>query len=68
MKIRQFSSYSYSLQNDFYFKPCSSSFFDIQYIKKNNNLLGMWSINDINRKLIVLPYKGQYVSFPLLHL
>jgi len=63
-----FLGYSYSLQNDFYFKPCSSSFFDIQYIKKNNNLLGMWSINDINRKLIVLPYKDQYVSFPLLHL
>jgi len=63
-----FLGYSYSLQNDFYFKPCSSSFFDIQYIKKNNNLLEMWSINDINRKLIVLPYKGRYVSFPLLHL
>lgn len=60
--------YSYSLQNDFYSKPCNSSLFGIQYIKKNNNLLEMWSIDDINRKLIVLPFRGQYVSFPLLHL
>lgn len=63
-----FLGYSYSLQNDLYSKPCASSFFDIQFIKKNNILLEMRSINDINRKLIVLPCKGQYVSFPLLHL
>jgi len=60
--------YSYSRQNDFYSKPCSSSLFDIQYIKKNSNSLEMWPIHDINRKLIVLPCKDQYVSFPLLHL
>lgn len=63
-----FLGYSYSIQNDFYSKPCNSSFFDIQYIKKKYNLLEMWSIDDINRKLVVLPFRDQYVSFPLLHL
>lgn len=45
----------YSKQNSFYLKPCSSSLFDIQYIKKENNLLETWNINFIKRKLVVLP-------------
>lgn len=60
--------YRYSLQNDFYNKPCKSSIFDIQYIKKTNNLLEMWPLDDISRKVMILPFRGQYVSFPLLHL
>lgn len=46
--------YRYSKQDSFYFKPCSSSFFDIQYIKKENNSLEAWNIDFIKRKLVVL--------------
>lgn len=61
MKILQFFQVIaiYSLQNDLYFKSCNSSFFDIQYIRKNNNSLKMCPIDDINRKLIVLPCRDQ---------
>jgi len=60
---------AYNKQGDFYTKPCSSSLFDIQYIKNENNLLEVWNINFIKRKLMVLPYKRDLlVSFSLLHM
>ncbi|KYN17532.1 hypothetical protein ALC57_10181 [Trachymyrmex cornetzi] len=58
----------YSKRDSFYSKPCLSSLFDIQYIEKENNLLEVWNIDVIKRKLVVLPYKHKLVSFPLLHM
>lgn len=60
--------YMYNKQDHFYSKPCSSSLFNIQYIKKENNSLQVWNINFIKRKLVVLPYKHKLISFPLLHI
>lgn len=77
VEIKNFASYEtsicllgyrYSKQDNFYSKPCSSSLFDIQYIKKETNSLEVWNIDFIKRKLIVLPYKHNLVSFPLLHI
>lgn len=58
----------YTKRNNFYSKPCSSSLFDIQYIKNENNSLEVWNINFIKRKLVVLPHEHYLVSFPLLHM
>lgn len=55
--------YRYSKQNSFYLKLCSSSLFDIQYIKKENNSAS--NIDFIKRKLVVLPYKHKLVSFSI---
>jgi len=60
--------YKYRRHKDFYTKPCSSALFDIQYIQKIDNLLKMWPVTHINKKLVVLVYNNQYVSFPMLHL
>jgi len=60
--------YKYRKHKDFYTKPCSSALFDIQYIQKIDNLLKMWPVTHINKKLVVLIYNNQYVSFPMLHL
>ncbi|KYM99412.1 hypothetical protein ALC62_09843, partial [Cyphomyrmex costatus] len=60
--------YRYSKRDSFYLKPCLSSLFDIQYIEKENDLLETWNIDFIKRKLVVLPYKHKFVSFPLLHM
>lgn len=59
---------TYTRQDDFYSKPCSSSLFNIQYIKNESNLLEVWNIDCIKRKLVILPYKHKLVSFPLLHM
>ncbi|XP_029170305.1 uncharacterized protein LOC114939993 [Nylanderia fulva] len=60
--------YTYNKHDNFYSKPCSSSLFNVQYIKKENNSLEVWNIDFIKRKLVVLPYKNKLVSFPLLHM
>lgn len=60
--------YKCSKQDSFYYKPCTSSLFDIQYIKIENKCYEVWNINCIRRKLVVLPYKKSLISFPLLHM
>lgn len=60
--------YEYKRHKDFYIKPCSSTLFDIQYIRKIDNSLKMWPITYLNKKLVVLIHNNQYVSFPMLHL
>lgn len=76
VEIKNFASYKnsvyligyrYSKQEHFYSKPYSSSLLNIQYIKKDKNLLEMWNIECIKRKLVVLPYQKKLISFPLLH-
>lgn len=37
--------YTYSKQDNFYSKPCSSSLFNVQYIKNKNYSLKIWNIN-----------------------
>lgn len=60
--------YNYSKQDSFYHKPCSSSLFDIQFIKSEYKSYEVWNIDCIKRKLVVLPYKNKLISFPLLHM
>jgi len=59
---------TYSKQDNFYSKSCLSSLFNIQYIKNENNSLEVRNVNFIKRKLVVLPYGHNLVSFPLLHI
>lgn len=59
--------YKYKKGDNFCYKPCSSSLFDIQYIKRENKSYEVWNINYIKRKLVVLLYKNSLISLPLLH-
>lgn len=65
VEIQNFASYQnkifligikYIPHKDFYSKPCFSSLFRIKVIKKCNTALQMWRIDQIKKKLLVLPF------------
>lgn len=58
----------YTRKGDFFKKPCPSSLFGISFIKKVNNELNMFKASMIKKKIMILPFKNEFISFPLLHM
>ena len=52
----------------FYEKPCKSKLLGIVYIKKSASFTSIFSVKDnLNTKLIYIPYKEGLLLIPLLH-
>lgn len=52
---------------NFFDKPCPSKKIGIQIVGEHRNKLNSWHMDDIKEKLWKMPYKGNYVVFPIIH-
>lgn len=57
----------YQIKAEFFKKPLISSTLSIWIIEKRTFPLNIYNINDISRKVVMLPYKENFVCVPLLH-
>lgn len=53
---------------DLYTSPCNSSDLGIHIVDVTDNLLHMWNINEIKKKMWKIKFNSYNVVFPLLHL
>lgn len=76
MKIRNFlQTYNdtyligqiFKEQNQFFRKPCPSEILSVYYIANISKNVKYFSVTHIKAKLLVLPYNGNFVAFPLHH-
>lgn len=58
--------YIYERVKPMFNKPCPSSFIGIDCIKGTNDLFSC-SITNIKRKVVILPFRSNFVALPMLH-
>lgn len=53
---------------EFYTQPCNSLILRIYLVKNKTDSLNGWSINDIKSKIMMLPFKEDFVTIPIIHI
>ena len=51
----------------FYTDPLPPTVLNINVVNVQDSIIEAWEISEIESKLLRLPYKNQFVTFPILH-